>query len=166
MHAFLGAGWEVLATYRPERGDPWSGIPRVTGLPLDLLDGDSIASLAARVTELDVLYCNAGYVLAGPVETCTLEQTREQFEANAFGHLDLMQRLLPVLRRSPLRDSDRAGILWTCSISAEAAMKALIPTDAKPIDIKLAPQAVAGDIEPGDPAYPGHEKHVAYKIAG
>ena len=299
VHAFLGAGWEVLATYRPERGDPWSGIPRVTGLPLDLLDGDSIASLAARVTELDVLYCNAGYVLAGPVETCTVDQTREQFEANVFGHLDLVQRLLPVLRRSQLRDDDRAGILWTCSISAEAAMpfmgnysatkgaicayaealsieladqklwskalfpaavatpiyqklrfapefpqeysrswshlvnqvdamrasppedvakvaleavmdgdeskvryhptadakavplskrtmgqdafwatyrtsilhtpgklvefamKALIPTDSKPVDIKLAPQAVVSDIEPGDPAYPGHEKHVA-----
>ena len=299
VHAFLGAGWNVLATYRPERGNPWTDTPGVSGLPLELRDADSIAALAAQVSNLDVLYCNAGYVLAGPVETCTLEQTREQFEANVFGHLDLVQRLLPVLRRSKLRDEDRAGILWTCSISAEAAMpfmgnysatkgaicayaealsieladqklwskalfpaavatpiygkirfapdfpetygrswshlvnqvdamrasppedvakvaleavtdgdeskvryhptadakavplskrtmgqdafwktyrssilntpgklvefamKALIPTDSKPIDFKLAPQAVVADIQPGDPAYPGHEKKVA-----
>ena len=122
VHAFRGAGWSVLATYRPERGNPWQGADGVEGLPLELRDEASISALIERVAELDVLYCNAGTVLAGPVETCTDKQVRELYQTNVFGHLALVRGLLPTLRRSALREEGRAGILWTCSITSEVTM--------------------------------------------
>lgn len=59
----------------------------------------AVAALLARTSRLDaVVYC-AGYALAGPVETTSLEEVRAQFETNLFGFWRVCRVVLPTMRR-------------------------------------------------------------------
>jgi NAD(P)-dependent dehydrogenase (short-subunit alcohol dehydrogenase family) len=51
-------------------------------------------------TGLDCLVNNAGYGLAGPLESLSEQQIRQQFEVNFFAPLLLIRDLLPSLRKS------------------------------------------------------------------
>ncbi len=70
-------GWDVLAPPRAE---------------LELRDGASIYAFAERAKQwsggrLDALINNAGVALAGAVEELRIDDIREQFEVNVFGHV-------------------------------------------------------------------------------
>jgi NAD(P)-dependent dehydrogenase (short-subunit alcohol dehydrogenase family) len=56
--------------------------------------GDYITS---KCTKIDTLVNIAGCVVAGPVENLDIDEVRRQFNVNVFGHLDLTQRLIPIL---------------------------------------------------------------------
>jgi NAD(P)-dependent dehydrogenase (short-subunit alcohol dehydrogenase family) len=47
---------------------------------------------------LDALFNNAGYLQAGAIEDLKIEQLRAQFETNVFGQIELIQRVLPIMR--------------------------------------------------------------------
>jgi NAD(P)-dependent dehydrogenase (short-subunit alcohol dehydrogenase family) len=83
-------GWDVLAPPRTE---------------LELRDGDSIRDFTAYAIEwcggrLDALINNAATALAGAVEELRIEDVREQFEVNVFGHLQITQQLLSSVREA------------------------------------------------------------------
>jgi NAD(P)-dependent dehydrogenase (short-subunit alcohol dehydrogenase family) len=83
-------GWDVLAPARAE---------------LELRDSASIDAFTERAREwsggqLDALINNAGIALAGAVEELAMDDIREQFEVNVFGHVQLTQQLLPALREA------------------------------------------------------------------
>ena len=67
---------------------------------LDLADLDSVARLADRVAELDLLVNNAG-VLAVPERRLTAQGFELQFGTNHLGHFALTGRLLPALLTRP-----------------------------------------------------------------
>jgi NAD(P)-dependent dehydrogenase (short-subunit alcohol dehydrogenase family) len=98
-------GWDVLATVRADGDrDPLEKRGIRTAL-LELRDAESIGRFAEAAERwcgggLEALVNNAGVALAGPVEELRLDEIREQFEVNVFGHVDLTQRLLPALRRN------------------------------------------------------------------
>lgn len=50
-----------------------------------------------KCTKIDTLVNIAGCVVAGPVEKLNIDEVRRQFDVNVFGHLDLTQRLIPIL---------------------------------------------------------------------
>lgn len=81
-------GWNVLAA---------------THADVELRDAASIDAFSARALSwceghLDALVNNAGVAFAGAVEELRMDEIREQFEVNVFGHIQLTQRLLPALR--------------------------------------------------------------------
>ncbi|MFL6246064.1 MAG: SDR family NAD(P)-dependent oxidoreductase [Thermoanaerobaculia bacterium] len=83
-------GWEVLAPARAE---------------LELRDGASIREFARRASawsggRLDALINNAGIARAGAVEELAIDDIREQFQVNVFGHVQITQQLLPALREA------------------------------------------------------------------
>jgi NAD(P)-dependent dehydrogenase (short-subunit alcohol dehydrogenase family) len=83
-------GWDVLAPVRAE---------------LELRDGVSIREFAERAKQwsggrVDALINNAGIALAGAVDELRIDDIREQFEVNVFGHVQLTQQLLPTLREA------------------------------------------------------------------
>jgi NAD(P)-dependent dehydrogenase (short-subunit alcohol dehydrogenase family) len=105
------AGHRVFATGRKqallaelEAEAKQEGLPLET-LTLDVTRQDSIDAARAEVDKrtngygLDALINNAGYGLAGPVETITPEGMRAQFDTNVYGLLQTTQAFLPAMRR-------------------------------------------------------------------
>ncbi|KAM6107992.1 17-beta-hydroxysteroid dehydrogenase type 1 [Pterocles gutturalis] len=82
-------------------------------LQLDVTNPHSLAAAAQRVQgqRLDVLVCNAGVGLMGPLETCSDQAMKTLFDVNLFGTVRTIQAFLPAMKRR------RAGrILVTSSI--------------------------------------------------
>ena len=77
-------------------------VPAATAelVALDLADLDSVARLAGRVAELDLLVNNAG-VMAVPRRHVTAQGFELQFGTNHLGHFALTMRLLPALLGRP-----------------------------------------------------------------
>lgn len=113
-------GYHVLAGVRRDRdGDTIRG-ERIEPVMLDITDEDHVRALAARVAAdrrpLRALINNAGIEINGPVEVLPLETWRRQFEVNLFGHIAVIQTLLPALRRS------RGRVVTISSVGAEAVL--------------------------------------------
>jgi len=107
---FKERGWTVIATMRrPEDGEALAS-GGITVLPLDVTQPSQIEAAARRAIELggiDVLFNNAGYGLAGPLEGTTDEQLRRQLDTNLLGVIRTTQAFLPHLREK------RSGVIIT-----------------------------------------------------
>nr|XP_058904320.1 17-beta-hydroxysteroid dehydrogenase type 1 [Kogia breviceps] len=70
-------------------------------LQLDVRDADSIAAARARVTEgrVDVLVCNAGRGLVGPLEAHEEDSVGSVLDANLTGTVRMLQAFLPDMKR-------------------------------------------------------------------
>jgi NAD(P)-dependent dehydrogenase (short-subunit alcohol dehydrogenase family) len=77
---------------------------RLTILPLDVTDPDSIRTAFAQAGDIDVLVNNAGFGAAVPVELIEPDTARALFETNTLGTLATMQAILPVPRTPPWYD--------------------------------------------------------------
>lgn len=73
---------------------------------INLNDRKSIVSAAyfikSRTNRIDKLINVAGSVTAGPIELIDTQLLREQFDANAFGHLEFTQNLMDILEDSKI----------------------------------------------------------------
>ncbi|XP_006017730.1 estradiol 17-beta-dehydrogenase 1 isoform X1 [Alligator sinensis] len=69
-------------------------------LQLDVTNPASLASAIQRVPEqrVDVLVCNAGVGLMGPLETCSQEAIKAVFDVNLFGTINTIQAFLPGMK--------------------------------------------------------------------
>ncbi|MEU0133068.1 SDR family NAD(P)-dependent oxidoreductase [Streptomyces sp. NPDC006296] len=120
--ALASMGYHVLAGVRTDgeadaiRAD---GIEPVT---LDITVPHHVEALARRIADdperraLRVLVNNAGIEINAPVEVLPLALWREQFEVNLFGHIAVIQKLLPFLRRS------RGRVVNISSVGGVAAL--------------------------------------------
>ncbi|MAA78317.1 MAG: hypothetical protein CL916_03585 [Deltaproteobacteria bacterium] len=82
-------------------------------LMLDLANAADISTMIAplqNIESIDALICNAGVGTGGPVSHIDIPDLREAFQINVFGHLEIIQGLLPTLERA----SD-PRIIWTGS---------------------------------------------------
>ncbi|MBZ3877481.1 Estradiol 17-beta-dehydrogenase 1 [Sciurus carolinensis] len=102
--------FKVYATMRDLRaqGSLWKAA-RARGCPsdsletleLDVRDSDSVAAAQARVTEgrVDVLVCNAGRGLLGPLEAHGLGAVGSVLDVNVVGTVRTLQAFLPDMKR-------------------------------------------------------------------
>ncbi len=71
-------------------------------IPMDVCREDSVRAALDLVLEregrIDVVINNAGVGLAGAIEDCSAEETRELFETNFFGVLRVCRAVLPTMR--------------------------------------------------------------------
>ncbi|XP_029784404.1 estradiol 17-beta-dehydrogenase 1 isoform X3 [Suricata suricatta] len=102
--------FKVYATLRDLRaqGPLWEaaqsrGCPpgSLETLQLDVRDADSVAAARARVTEgrVDVLVCNAGQGLLGPLEGHEAGAIRSVLDVNVAGMVRMLQAFLPDMKR-------------------------------------------------------------------
>jgi len=117
-------GFFIVATMRdPGRRQHLDETAKATGvqdkIEVRQLDITQFASLPQAVAgivrdhqRIDVLLNNAGFAMSGFAEDMHLEEIRQQFETNFFGHVAMTQAVLPVMREQ------RSGhIIMVSSIS-------------------------------------------------
>ncbi|GAA1657252.1 SDR family NAD(P)-dependent oxidoreductase [Actinoplanes couchii] len=115
-------GYHVLAGVRDDREAGTIRGERIEPVLLDITVGEHVDALAARIAgdpgrrPLRAVINNAGIEINAPVEVLPLDLWREQFEVNLFGHITVIQALLPALRRS------RGRVVNISSVGAEAVL--------------------------------------------
>lgn len=101
---FAENGWRVIASMRhPENEKELIAIQNIHLVTLDVTDTDSIKAAihtATSISNIDVLFNNAGYGLTGPLEGYSDEQITRQFATNVLGVIRVTQAFLPHLREN------------------------------------------------------------------
>ncbi|MBE7734162.1 SDR family oxidoreductase [Devosia faecipullorum] len=96
---FHDQGWKVIATMRRPQPDLLPQSDRMSVLPLDVTNADSIAACLAAAGPIDVLVNNAGIGMVGAFEASPMAQVRRLFETNTFGVMAMIQAILPMMRQ-------------------------------------------------------------------
>jgi NAD(P)-dependent dehydrogenase (short-subunit alcohol dehydrogenase family) len=161
------AGYTVIPGLR--RDEP---LPEPVAAPvlLDLASPKTIAPAAKEVLaradgDLVGVVNNAGMNVSGIFEELSLDEWRNQFEVNLFGHIAITQALLPALL------STRGRIVTVGSIGGRMSLPYLSPYTASKFAVRgwtdairaeLKPQGVCVSlVEPGAIATPLWEKGTA-----
>lgn len=99
---FQAKGWNVIATMRnPEKETELAGLKNVTLLPLDVTNYDQIQSTvqkAIALSEIDIVFNNAGYGLIGPLESLSDDQITKQLNTNLLGVIRVTNAFIPYFR--------------------------------------------------------------------
>jgi NAD(P)-dependent dehydrogenase (short-subunit alcohol dehydrogenase family) len=105
---FASRGWTVLATMRsPDKEQDLAKLRNVVLLPLDITNLEQIARAvndAVARGEVDVVFNNAGYGMAGPLEGVTDEQMLRMVHTNLMGPIRVTKAFTPHFR------AKRAGL--------------------------------------------------------
>ena len=100
---FASKGWKVIATMRtPEKETELASIPGVKLMALDTTDADQIQRVAQDVIThggVDVVFNNAGYGMAGPLEGFTDEQIVRMIDTNLMGAIRVTKAFVPHFRQ-------------------------------------------------------------------
>ena len=130
-----------------------------TNVILDLNDAISIQKAVQYVlekeTKIDILINNAGIGITGSIEETRLSDVRKVFETNFFGMMQLIQEVLPVMRKQKsgtiINISSIAGYtglpfrgIYAATKSAVMRMTEALSTEVTGMGIKVI------DIAPGD----------------
>ena len=94
--------FRVYGTSRnPKKYNDFEGIKL---LRYDLTSFKDSKSLVEKVLsvegKIDILINNAGSGFAGPIEEISIEDAKKLFDTNFFGHIDLIQSVLPSMRKN------------------------------------------------------------------
>jgi len=99
---FASKGWKVIATMRkPEKETELAKLPNVVLLPLDITDRQQIEVTAAKAVAaggVDVVFNNAGYGMAGPLEGSTDDQILRIVNTNLLGTIRTTKAFIPYFR--------------------------------------------------------------------
>ena len=104
---FSARGWKVFATMRnPEKEKELADLAGVVLLPLDITQPAQIerAAAAAFSGGVEVVFNNAGYGMAGPLEGMSDEQILRMVNTNLMGAIRTTKAFIPYFREK------RAGL--------------------------------------------------------
>ncbi|MBM2621959.1 SDR family NAD(P)-dependent oxidoreductase [Actinoplanes sp. LDG1-06] len=139
-------GYHVLAGVRRERDGQSLLDAGVEPVILDITDPGHIAALTARVEQdprpLRALINNAGIPGAGPIEVTPLDEWRRIFEVNLFGHVAVIQALLPALVRG------RGRIVNITSLNGRLSMAGYGPYASSKFAMEAMSDALRNELAP------------------
>lgn len=99
---FASRGWTVVATMRnPSKETELAALPNVVLLALDITDPQQIGEAASATLargDVDVVFNNAGYGMAGPLEGVTDEQMLRMVHTNLMGPIRVTKAFTPHFR--------------------------------------------------------------------
>ncbi|WP_184543567.1 SDR family NAD(P)-dependent oxidoreductase [Mucilaginibacter sp. FT3.2] len=151
----LDAGQLVAATSRDQQeliGAVGSGSSDFLPLQVDLVNESSVSLALQHAYEtfgrIDVVINNAGYGIGGAIEELTDTETRQNFDVNVFGTLNVIRFVMPYLRKQRsghiINISSIAGITggtgWAVYAAAKSAVIGLsevLALDVKALGIKV-----------------------------
>ena len=125
---------------------------------LDITKDDSVKSCVDRIeraNHIDVLINNAGFSYFGSIESISIEQVQKQFDTNLFGHIRMIQAVLPLMReRKAGHIINIASLAAMFSIPFQAhysATKAAIKSLTESLAVELSTFGIkASSLSPGD----------------
>jgi NAD(P)-dependent dehydrogenase (short-subunit alcohol dehydrogenase family) len=152
-------GFHVLAGVRRDRDADAIRGPGVEPLIIDITNPDHIRALATRVhadpqgRAVRAVVNNAGIGVNAPFEAFAIDEWRNLFEVNLFGHVAVTQALLPALIRSKGRVvniSSVGGKIAMASYGPYAATKFALEAVSDSLRREMAPLGVGVVVvEPG-----------------
>lgn len=97
-------GWRVFATCRKQKDVEALIAQGFESFPLDYADDASIETALSNVMcatngRLDALFNNGAFACPGAVEDLPRDALRSVFETNFFGYHDLIQKVIPIMRK-------------------------------------------------------------------
>lgn len=100
---FASKGWKVIASMRnPDKESELPKISGITCMSLDVTNPPEIETVAERVVRsggVDVVFNNAGYGLAGPLEGLLDEQILRMVNTNMLGPIRITKAFIPYFRQ-------------------------------------------------------------------
>lgn len=144
---FAAKGWQVIASMRkPEKETELGDIKNVKLVALDVSNAEQIKTVAATVVaqyNVDVVFNNAGYGLAGPFESATDEQILNNLNTNLVGVMRVTQAFIPYFRK-------KGGGLFitTTSIGGTVTMPMNSVYHAAKFGVKGWSESLAYELEP------------------
>lgn len=116
-------GYQVIASARKQSDVNRLNTEGIFCIQLDLIDSNSIAGAVQQTLEythgnLFALFNNGAYGQAGAVEDLSREAMRAQFETNVFGWMELINHVLPIMRKQGY-----GRIIQNSSVLGLAALK-------------------------------------------
>ncbi len=154
-----GRGYHVLAGVRRTVDADAIRADGIEPVILDVTRAEDLQGLVDRIgadpghRHLRALVNNAGISMNAPVETLPLDQWRWLFEVNLFGHVAMIQALLPFLHQSRGRIvnvSSVGGRIAMATYGAYAGTKYALEAISDSLRRELAPHGVqVVVVEPG-----------------
>jgi NAD(P)-dependent dehydrogenase (short-subunit alcohol dehydrogenase family) len=139
-------GFHVLGGVRRDSDADALRAPGLEPVILDITDAEHIRALAERVHRdrdsrpLRAVVNNAGIAVNVPVEVYPLDDWRRLFEVNLFGHVAVIQALLPALIRS------RGRIVNISSVGGKGAMATYGPYAATKFGMEAISDALRREL--------------------
>ena len=142
-------GFHVLAGVRRDRDADAIRGPGIEPMIIDITKPDHIQALAARIDGdpqnrpvLRALVNNAGIGVNAPVEVFAINEWRRLFEVNFFGHVAVIQALLPALIRS------KGRVVNISSVGGRIAMATYGPYASTKFALEAVSDALRREVEP------------------
>lgn len=101
----LNKGYNVAATSRSlsDLSSAVGNFENFLPLSVDLMSEDSVENAVSQTIskfgQLDVVVNNAGYGMLGALEELSDKESRENFDVNVFGSLNVIRKALPQMRK-------------------------------------------------------------------
>lgn len=113
---------------------------RIVTLPLEVTDPNSVAALAERARDVNIVVNNAGILRPAPLLDAEMADVVETFEANVFGPLRIARAFAPILTANgggALVDI-HSVLSWSAGAAAYGASKAALWSITNSLRIELA----------------------------
>ena len=146
VHQLLNAGQYVAATSRniselkkAVNNDSGKFLPLAVNLADEQSVEDAIKTTITKFERIDVVINNAGYGIGGSIEELSDAETRNSFDVNVFGTLNVIRKASPYLRAQRaghiINIASIAGIAgatgWAVYAAAKSAVIALSEVSAE-----------------------------------
>ena len=141
-------GFHVLAGLRLGTDADALRATNLEPVMLDITNEADIAALARHIADdpgrrpLRALVNNAGLGVNAPVEAMPLSEWRRLFDVNLFGHVAMMQALLPALLQS------RGTVVNISSVGGKVAMATYGPYAGSKFALEAVSDALRREVEP------------------
>jgi NAD(P)-dependent dehydrogenase (short-subunit alcohol dehydrogenase family) len=143
-----GRGFHVLAGVRRDTDADALRTANLEPVMLDITDEAGVAALVRRLEDdperrpLRGLVNNAGIGINAPVETLPVSEWRSLFDVNLFGHIAMIQALLPALIQS------RGTVVNISSVGGKVAMATYGPYAGTKFALEAVSDALRREVEP------------------
>ncbi|MCW8346371.1 SDR family NAD(P)-dependent oxidoreductase [Vibrio sp. ZSDZ65] len=75
-----------------------------------------ITTMASEQNSIDIVYANAGFAIAGPIEETPIDKVKQQFDTNVYGAARIARQVLPYMRTQ-----GHGRIIFTTSIASRVS---------------------------------------------